>query len=93
MREQDTAREGRCSAGRLLSFWSLQLLRELKYMVPTQQGTESPKLTQDAVSQTEVPKKPTQNMKKLHVAPQVSGCSRCLSLPVDCPSEGQLQQV
>lgn len=51
-------REGRCSAGSFLSFWSLQLLRELKYMVPTQQGTESPKLTEkDAVTQTKVPTK------------------------------------
>lgn len=49
-------REGRCSAGSLLSFQSLQLLRELKYMVPTHQGTESPKLTKDTVSQTKVPK-------------------------------------
>lgn len=55
--EQDVEREGRCSAGSLLSFWLLQLLRELKYVVPTQQGTESSKLTKkDAVTQTELPK-------------------------------------
>lgn len=35
--EQGMEREGRCRAGNLLSFCSLQLLRELQYMVPTQQ--------------------------------------------------------